>query len=207
MQNTTRTRYLTIAALIVALTLPGVAAGPASRAPVLEYDFHSVVPLGTDAIELMPAKKDVFLLASAESSQFEGMKRTNNDGTVTVIGPDGSPARHFPSTIDFRLTVSTNKKKLADELVVDPYPIKATGDVNDYLLGLKFRLRIFHGLQMREFEPREVKLIGVPADVPYSERIYRASFDIGQVSLEDRLVLEIFDPDGTRVSKFHLEVY
>jgi hypothetical protein len=206
MQNTTRTRYLTIAALIVALTLPGVAAGPASVVPVLEYDFHSVVPLGSDAIELMPAKKDVYLLASAESAEFEGMKRTANDGTITVVGADGTPARRFPSTIDFRLTASTNRKKLADE-PIDPYPIKATESINDYLLNLKFRLRIFHGLQMREFEPREVKMIGVPADVPYGERIYRASFDIGQVSLEDRLVLEIFDAGGTRVSKFHLEVY
>jgi hypothetical protein len=155
----------------------------------------------------MPAKKTVYLLASAESAQFEGMKRTENDGTVTVIGSDGSPARRFPSSIDFRLTASTNKKKVSDE-VVDPYPIKAAAaDLNDYLLNLKFRLRIFHGLEMREFEPREVKLIGVPADVPYGERIYRASFDIGQVSLEDRLVLEVFDADGTRVSKFHLEVY
>ena len=206
MQNTTRTRYLTIATLIVALTLPGVAAGPASGASVLEYDFHSVVPLGTDAIQLMPAKKTIYLLASAESAEFEGLKRTANEGTITVVGPDGSPAQRFPSTIAFRLTASTNKKKIADELI-DPYPIKTTGDVNDYLLNLKFRLRIFHGLQMREFEPREVKLIGVPADVPYAERIYRASFDIGKVSLEDRMVLEVFDADGTRVSKFHLEVY
>lgn len=206
MQNTTRTRYVTIAALIVALTLPGVAAGPASRSSVLEYDFHSVVPLGTDAIELMPSKKTVYLLASAESSEFEGMKRTDSDGGVTVLTSDGRLARRYPRTIDFRLTASTSKKKIADELV-DPYPISAAQGVNEYLLNLRFRLKVFHGIQMREFEPREVKLIGVPADVPYGERIYRASFDIGEVSLQDRIVLEVLDADGTRVSRFHLEVF
>ncbi|HTK94981.1 MAG TPA: hypothetical protein VL382_05025 [Terriglobales bacterium] len=174
---------------------------------MLEYDFHSVVPLGADALVLQPAKKTVYLLVSAESPAFEGIKRRDDGTEVTVTGPDGEPVRYYPQTVDFRVTVSTKKKKVVDDQVADPYPVRAAESVNDYLLGLTFRVKIFHGIEMRELAPSEVKLIGVPGDVPYNERIYRASFALGKVPLEDRIKLEVLDPSGTHVSKFQLEVY
>jgi hypothetical protein len=192
--------------MIATLTLAGAAAGPASRGPLLEYNFHSVVPLGVDALQLEPAKKTVYLLASAESPAFEGMKRLDDGNEVTVTAADGETVSFFPQTVDFRITASAKKKKFNDS-DVEPYPVQAGQAVNDYLLNLKFRLKIFHGIDMRVIEPSEVKLIGVPGDVPYNERVYRASFSIGKVPVEDRMMLEILAPSGERISKFHLEFY
>jgi hypothetical protein len=209
MQNTTRSRCLTILGLTLALATTGLAAGPAAsvaKSSLWEYDFHSVVPLGADALRLEPAKKTVYLMASAESAEFEGLRRTERNNHVTVLDPNGQEARDFPQTIDFRVTVSAKKKKLSEE-DLEPYPVRASGSVNDYLLKLGFRVKIFRGIEMRVLEPNEVKLIGVPSDVPYDERVYRVSFDVGKVPLTDRIVLEVLDPGGERVSKFHLEVY
>src|SRR4051794_25375120 len=114
MQNTTRSRCFAIVGLTLALAVAGLAAGPgpaASKSSLWEYDFHSVVPLGADALRLEPAKKTVYLMASAESAEFEGMRRTESDNQVTVIGPNGQEAKDYPQSIDFRVTVSAKKKK------------------------------------------------------------------------------------------------
>src|SRR5947207_9752147 len=102
-------------------------------------------------------------MASAESAGFEGLRRTEHDNQITVLGPNGQEAREYPQTIDFRVTVSAKKKKLTDE-DIEPYPVRASGSVNDYLLKLGFRVKIFRGIEMREVDPNEVKLIGVPGD-------------------------------------------
>ena len=206
MQDTTRTRRYAILGLTLLLAVAGAAAGPASKSSLWEYDFHSVVPLGSDALRLEPARKTVYLMAAAESAGFEGLRRHSEGNDVVVTGADGRPVREYPSGVDFRVTASTKKNKLQDA-DVDPYPVRAEGSVNDYLLKLGFRLKVFHGIEMRELEPTLVKLIGVPGDVPYNERVYRVSFALGKVPLEDRIVLEVLDPAGERVSKFHLEVY
>lgn len=205
MQNTTRSRSLTILGLGLLLAAAGVASGPAPKSTPLRYDFHSVVPLGIDALELQPARTTVYLLASAESSAFEGLQRVEHDGRVAVFGSDGQPVERFPEVIDFRLTASARKRNLVEER--DRYPVKTQQGLNDYLLGLKFRLQVYHGLEGRTLEPESVRLIGMPADVPYDERIYRMSFHLGQVPLEDRMVLEVFAADGRRVSKFPLIFY
>lgn len=205
MQNTTRSRCLTIVVLGLLLAASGAASGPSSKASVWEYDFHSIVPLGYDALRLHPAKQTVYLMASAESAGFEGMQRRNDNGRVVVTGADGEPVENYPDAIDFRVTASTKKRKLdSDDLA--PHEVNAARPVSEYLLQLKFRLRIYRGLEGRTVEPDVVRLIGVPADVPYDERIYRVSFKIGAVSVQERIVLEVLDPDGNRVSKFHLEV-
>jgi hypothetical protein len=192
------------AALLMATN--GLAAGPAPKSSVWEYDFHSVVPLGADALRLVPTKKTVYLLASAESPAFEGLKRTARGDKTVVIGPDGELVQDYPQALDFRVTASAKKKKVTDE-DLEPYPVRAYGELNDYLLKLGFRVKIFHGIDVRVLEPSEVKLIGVPGDVPYDERVYRVSFQLEKVPLADRIVLEVLDPRGDRISKFHLEVF
>jgi hypothetical protein len=49
-------------------------------------------------------------------------------------------------------------------------------------------------------------LIGVPADIAYKERIYRVSVNLPRVPMSDRVVLEVFAPDGERICKFHLDL-
>jgi hypothetical protein len=205
MQNTTRLRCLTITAFALLPAVLGNASGPAAKTTAWQYEFHSVVPLGYDAVRLQPAKATVYLLASAESAGFEGMQRRQDNGRVVVTGANGEPVTSYPEAIDFRVTASAKKKKVAvDDL--HPYDVAAKRPVGDYLLNLKFRLKIFRGLESQALEPHAVRLIGVPADVPFDERIYRVSFQLGKVSVNDRLVLEVLDADGNRVSRFHLEV-
>src|SRR3954451_13895056 len=144
MQKATPPRYLTMRAALLCVALlvatNGVASGPASKSSLWEYDFHSVVPLGTDALRLVPTKKTVYLLASAESPAFEGMKRTERGSEVVVTGPNGEVVREYPATVDFRVTASARKKKVTDE-DVDPYPVRACAELNDYLLKLSFRVK------------------------------------------------------------------
>src|SRR5947208_1397229 len=138
MQNITPTRCFAILGLTLALATGGLAAGPAAsvtKSSLWDYDFHSVVPLGADALRLEPSKKTVYLMACAEAADFEGLKRTEHDNQVTVLKPDGSPASEFPQSIDFRVTVSAKKRKLNAE-DVEPYPVRASGSLNDYLLKL-----------------------------------------------------------------------
>jgi hypothetical protein len=59
---------------------------------------------------------------------------------------------------------------------------------------------------MTEISPTNVKLIGVPSYQPYDERIYRLSFDTPNVPVDARLVLEVYDSSGTRLTRFHLEI-
>jgi hypothetical protein len=73
------------------------------------------------------------------------------------------------------------------------------------MLGLRFRLKIFkRHPRHRTREPKVVSVIGVPADVPYDERVYRVSFKLDRIPLKHRIVLEL-SPGGERISKFHLE--
>lgn len=206
MQNTTASRCLTILGLVLSLAMSGTASGPNPKPSGLRYEFHTVVPLGIDALELQPAGKTVYLMASAESAQFEGLVRSEENGKVTVTGPDGAPVEDFPESLDFRVTASGKRHKLPDG-DAEPFPVAADTGLDDYLLGFQFRLLVFDGIEGRVLEPDAVRLIGVPADVPYDERIYRVTFDLGKLSLQNRLVLEVMDPDGNRISKFHLDVY
>lgn len=178
------------------------AAGPAQPYSPSEYDFHSVVPLGTDAIELQPAKQTVYLLASAESQGFDGMRLVRQGSRDRILNADGSPVVRYPGHVTFRVTATARGPKMLD---LQPFPIPAHEPLEQYLLGLRFRVLAFHGLQVKTVDPESVRMIGMPATVPYDERIYGVSFDLGNIPLADRLVLVILGPDGERLTKFHLE--
>lgn len=195
--------------LIALAVLCGVAfAGSAGKAPPdpdLEYDFHSVVPLGTDAVILKPGKHTVYLLAAAESVGFEGMRRIKaGENLYTLLEPNGDPVTAYPQFIDFRV-MATRRDLSSPEL--DPFPLEQpVPDLNQYLLGLQFELKVFHGLECRTLTPAIVQMVGMPGDVPYDERVYRVSFNLGRVPIGDKLVLEVLDPQGLRLTKFHLEL-
>ena len=176
--------------------------GAAKAALPTGWRFNFTIPLGTDLLVLRPSKQTVALLASAESNEFKDWQLVEIDGKRNIIGLDGKPIRNMPRHIIFRITAG-NKDKISDEA---PYPIDINSSLNDFLLSLKFRLKIFRGMDARELEPEETKVIGVPADEPYNERIFRTSFDVGDVKIDDRLVLEIYAGNNDqRISKFHLE--
>jgi hypothetical protein len=169
-------------------------------------EYHSVIPLGQDELLLRPGNRALYFLASAESIAFEGWRAVIEEEHLSLQAADGSPVQQYPRFIDFRVTVSARPKAIA---ALQPLPVGYPGaldDVNDFLLNLQYRVKIFHALRVKVVQPRLVKLIGVPTQVPYDECIYRVCFDLGEVPVGDRIVLEVLSPDGERLTKFHLDM-
>src|SRR4051812_1307455 len=200
-------RYLAaIAVAMLVMALPG----PAQDYTSSEFVFHSVVPLGVEAIVLQPAKTRIALLATAECPGLEGVRRVfwqpqeTGDGGVggKVYAKDGKQMTYFPRHISFRVT-ATAREKLIE---LEPFDVNSNMDLNQYLLGLTFKLRAYHGINARDLTATKVQLLGPPAKVPYDARSYRVAFNLDKVSIEDRLVLELWSPDGQRLAKFHLEL-
>jgi hypothetical protein len=194
--------------ILLVVCVAAAAAEPGTKAPPdpdLEYTFHSVLPLGVDAVALKPGKHTVYLLAAAESIGFDGMRRIRTaPGQYQMLDAHGQPVTAFPQFVDFRVMATRRDLGAPD---VEPFPMEEpVVDMNQYLLGLQFQLKIFHGIECRTVVPVAVQLIGMPGDVPYDERVYRASFNLGQVPIGDKLVLEVLDAQGQRLSKFHLEL-
>jgi hypothetical protein len=166
------------------------------------YEFHSIVPLGVETFRLQPESETVNLLASAESPLFEGVRLLGHGRNRVVLAPDGKQLHRYPQQITFRVTASARGKALDDR----PVLVETTADLNQYLLSLRFRLKVFRGLEYRQFEPLKAEQVGVPADVPYSERVYRLVFDLENVAVDERILLEVYDTSGERLTRFHLEL-
>ena len=167
-----------------------------------DFQFHSVVPLGMESLQLMPSRSLVNLLASATSAQFEGMERKPSRGHVVLVSSRGRSMRYFPDQVDFRVSATTDGKSFDP----DPLPVQTQIAPSEFLLGLHFRLKVFRGLESFYIEPESVEQIGEPADVPASERIYVAHFALNHLPTTDRLLLEVLDPSGERVTRFHLDL-
>ena len=195
---------LILATIIGALCAPslGIAENHSSNNGATSWAFHSTIPLGTDLLILQPSRQPVALMVSAESEEFKNWKLLEENNTRKIVDTKGHPVKKMPSHIAFRVTAGT-KDKLSD---TPAYPVATRSALNEFLLNLRFRIKIFRGIDTRIVQPEEVRLMGLPAEEPYDERIFRASFDLGDVNIDDRLVLEIFDgASEQRISKFHLE--
>jgi hypothetical protein len=199
----TAASFLVLSMLIASCVFAG---DVASLSPKWELAYHSVVPLGEEAILLEPGNHALSFLASAESVDFEGWRQVYNTAGATLLDAGGRPVEHYPRFVDFRITVSARRHVLPglQPLLVDCE--SQIQDLNNYLLQLQFRIKIFHALQVAVVEPTNVKLIGIPGDVPYDERIYRMSFDLGDVPVTNRIVLEVLSPAGDRLTRFHLDM-
>jgi hypothetical protein len=195
-------RFSALAGMVLCLAVAGGASGPSTPASPVVFVYRARIPLGSETFAVQPWRSVLTVMASAENPHFEGWRRETHADKELLLDASGRPVRFFPRHIDFRISVGT-RTHVSD---IEPFPIQAGLALNDYLLGLRFRLKIFHGLQQTVVEPDEVALIGVPSDVPYDERIYRASFQLPRVPIEDRIVLEVLTPQGERLCKFHLDL-
>jgi len=45
-------------------------------------------------------------------------------------------------------------------------------------------------------------MIGIPADVPADERVYRIGVSVGDMPVIDRFVLEVLSPEGEVLTHF-----
>lgn len=165
--------------------------------------YRSPLPLGALGFELRPLNRPFFVLASAENPVLDQLRITRVSLGGTVVASDGSELRTYPEEVDFRVTASA----LGDVMLTTQLdPVEYGNDMNSFLLGLRFRLKVYRALKFEVVQPSRIHLIGVPADLPYDERIYRVSFDTRDIPCDARLVLEVLTPSGDRLGRFHLEL-
>lgn len=160
------------------------------------------IPLGIETFRVQPAKQDFYLMASAENPAFVGLRRVTEREKLHLISRDGKIVSAYPERVQFRLTASSREKILEDH----PFGTSTDMPLDELFVKLRFRLKIFHGLEYRYVDPAFVDDVGVPRSLPYNERIYRIGFNMGHVPIEDRVVMEVFSPTGERLCKFHLDL-
>jgi hypothetical protein len=165
--------------------------------------YQARVPLGWESFKVSSSGICFYLLGTVESPKFEGWQRVTVNDRSHLFDAGGQPVRTYPQELQFRITASTHEKMLDNQ----PFTITSSIPMNDYLLHLRFRLKVFHGVESRIVRPASVEPIGMPADVSYEERIYRIRFNLGHIPIDDRIVLEVLAPTGERLSKFHVDLF
>src|SRR5262249_47544726 len=185
---------------LVAATFLGTAHMPPPDSVNFRYGpgFHATTPSGYSILQLKPSGATVELIGLVECPEIEGMQQVSQGLNAKVVSPQGTLVDHFPRHFSFRITATLRRPipEPPDQVV------NAEQDPQQFLLSLGFRLKIYHGLSMHQIEPDSVTLIGVPEDVAYDERVFRVQFDVDNLPVTDRLVLEAVSPQGETVSHF-----
>ena len=160
--------------------------------------FHSAMPAGYVVVRLEPSGANVAVLGLIECPEVEGARHVSEGLNSKIVAADGVPLKHFPRHFSFRVTVSLRKTLLdgpSDKVMT-------ADDPQQFLLKVGFKLKVYHGLQMHEVVPQSVKMIGVPADVPSDERVFRVSFEVENLPLSDRVVLLVLTPQEEPLTHF-----
>jgi hypothetical protein len=161
------------------------------------------IPLGSDTLSLSSDQRNLSVMASAEAAQLGTITVFEHKGHRYIVNGRGEPVEHLPSHLTFRVTASTLLN-----LSEKPLRIDSKKPVQEVLKGLTFVARIFRPgeLEAKTVRPTSVRSVGIPLNIGADERVYRASFDVGAVSINDHVVLEVNTSDGTPVSKFFLQL-
>jgi hypothetical protein len=195
-------QMMLITALAVSLSIDTSFGQQAQTSTTMVLNYQSVVPIGEDALLLQPTKQWIYLRARAESVGFEGWRQVTNGSSKSLLATDGRPVSQYPRFVDFQVTASLKPNQKRRPIA---FPTPCPENPNECMLNLRFRLRIFRGIDVTVVEPAVVKLLGPPSDVATAERTYRVCFKLPPVPVEDRVVLEVLSPTGERLTKFHLE--
>lgn len=175
---------------------------PASNSWHTTPVFHASTPAGYEVLLIRPSGAVVSLLGLIECPELEGAQQVAAGVSASIVNVEGQNLRHFPSNFSFRITASLRKTVLVeptDTLNIHEPP-------ENLLLRLKFKLKAYHGLEVREITPESVELIGVPADVRSDERVYRVNFNVDRLPITDRCVLEVLSSTGEHMAKFHFDL-
>jgi hypothetical protein len=173
-------------------------AAAAGNAPRHMPGLRSTMPAGYDVMVLKPSKATLSLMGLIECPELEGAQQVAEGTHKRLVSAEGETIKEFPRRFSFRITASLRKIFVE----VPGTSIDVADDPQELLLKLKFRIRAYHALEVREVVPQSVELIGMPADVPYDERVYRINIDTGKIPITDRLVVEIFSPQGELLTHF-----
>ncbi|HEY7405966.1 MAG TPA: hypothetical protein VIB39_20740 [Candidatus Angelobacter sp.] len=179
-------------------SLPAATRSAPERLPGL----HSAMPAGYDVITLQPSGLNLSLMGLIECPELEGAQHISEGLQAKIITAAGARMNEFPHHFSFRITASLRKIILdgpASSVIIpdDPYA---------FLLKLRFRIKAYHGLEVREVFADSVELIGMPGDVPYDERVYRVTVDIKDAPITDRFVVDILTPEGELLTHFPFTV-
>jgi hypothetical protein len=182
-----------VLAMIAAFGL--AAAGTQSRAG---NGMHPTMPAGYDVLVLKPSGANLALMGLIECPELEGAQSVSEGVNKKLVSADGDTIRHFPQRFSFRITASL-RKMLMDRPVES---VDVSDEPHELLLNLKFRIRAYNGLENHEIVPESVEMIGMPADVPYDERVYRINVNNVNLPITSRLVVEIRTPQGELLTHF-----
>ena len=165
------------------LIVAGFAVAAAARnSPKPVSGMHSNMPAGYAVMVLKPSKATLSLIGLIECPELEGAQHVAEGLHKKLVSADGTAVRQFPQRFSFRITASLRKIFIEGP----DSSVDVAGDPQELLLNLKFRIRAYNGLQAREIVPQSIEMIGVPADVPYDERVYRINIDTGNLPITDR---------------------
>lgn len=182
--------------LLIIATLGLAAVARTGQKP--NFAYGSNTPAGYEVMQLKPSGDTLSLMGLIECPEIEGARQVSEGVNARLISANGDPIKAFPQHFSFRVTASLRKVLLDGPVVSVNVPV----DSQDLLLKLKFRVRAYHGLEVREIAPESVEMIGVPADVPYDERVYRVSMNVENLPASDRLVIEILSPQDEVLTHF-----
>ena len=160
--------------------------------------LRSAMPAGYDVVVLKPANVNLSLMGLIECPELEGAQHVDEGLKSKVMTASGGRMQQFPHHFSFRITASLRK------IVLDgpANSVQVADDPRELLLKLKFRVKAYHGLEMREITPESVEMIGIPAEIPYDERVYRVGINIGDMAVTDRFVIEVISPEGELLTHF-----
>jgi hypothetical protein len=184
-------RFVLIA---IAFSIMAMAGNVSKNDPPL----RSSMPAGYDVITLKPSGAHLSLMGLVECPEIEGARHVPEGGKTKLIRANGRVVEKFPQHFNFRITASLRKLVLQGPAIA----VDVSDNPQDLLLKLRFRIKAYNGLEMHEITPKSIEMIGVPADVPYDERVYRISINAGQLPITDRIVIEILSPQGELLTHF-----
>lgn len=183
--------------MLAILTAFGLAA-IAGNAPRGGNGLHPNIPAGYDVVVLKPSGANLSLMGLIECPELEGAQSVSQGSNKKLVSADGDTIRHFPQRFSFRITASL-RKMLIDQPVTS---VDVSDEPHELLLNLKFRIRAYNALEAHEIVPESVEMIGMPADVPYDERVYRVNLNNVELPITARLVVEIRTPKGELLTHF-----
>jgi hypothetical protein len=164
--------------------------------------LHAAMPLGGDSMLLQPSNQRLNMLATVEAKDFDNIKLTGNGRSRKVTDLSGNPVSSFPRELTFRFTIGSRTIKQE----TSAYTVNTPVSLDKFQSNLHFRLKVFRGIEVQNFDPAEAKIVGIPPQVPCDERIYRVTFSLPEIPVSDRMMLEVLDEAGARVAKFHLQL-
>jgi hypothetical protein len=166
---------------------------------VTQYRFLARMPLDSEIIQLVPAKQNLTMMLTWDCREMEDWQLLRGEKTSVVRDTQGKEVQYYPRELRFRFTISGRTKY---KLQRKPLEYETNLEPEAFIKQLSFRLKRFQGLETTVYTATKAELIGVPAEIPFDERIYSIVFNVPKIPIDDRFALEVLDAEGNRVAKF-----